>query len=179
MRTKVLSRFVPTVSRFEIRGLLLGLAAAATISSSAHAAIIVVTTGPYFTSLGTPLTLDATGSQSLSGTDLHFSWDFGDGTQSLSDTTNYQVSHTYFGYIGKLFNIKLTATSGIDGLESGTAVTSVTMVEEQNPMPPFPGPGPQPVSSVPEPATWAMMLLGFGGIGFAMRRRKSGVAQLT
>ena len=23
---------------------------------------------------------------------------------------------------------------------------------------------------VPEPATWAMMLLGFGGIGFAMRR---------
>ena len=25
---------------------------------------------------------------------------------------------------------------------------------------------------VPEPATWAMMLLGFGGIGFAMRRRR-------
>ena len=29
---------------------------------------------------------------------------------------------------------------------------------------------------VPEPATWAMMLVGFGGIGFAMRRRKSKVA---
>lgn len=27
--------------------------------------------------------------------------------------------------------------------------------------------------SVPEPATWAMMLVGFGGIGFAMRRRKA------
>ena len=26
---------------------------------------------------------------------------------------------------------------------------------------------------VPEPATWAMMLLGFGGIGMAMRRRRS------
>ena len=25
---------------------------------------------------------------------------------------------------------------------------------------------------VPEPATWAMMLLGFGGIGMAMRRRR-------
>jgi hypothetical protein len=24
---------------------------------------------------------------------------------------------------------------------------------------------------VPEPATWALMLLGFGGIGMAMRRR--------
>lgn len=29
--------------------------------------------------------------------------------------------------------------------------------------------------AVPEPATWAMMLVGFGGIGFAMRRRKSKV----
>lgn len=30
-------------------------------------------------------------------------------------------------------------------------------------------------AAVPEPATWAMMLVGFGGIGFAMRRRKSKV----
>lgn len=28
-------------------------------------------------------------------------------------------------------------------------------------------------SAVPEPATWAMMLLGFGAIGWAMRRRRS------
>ncbi len=31
-----------------------------------------------------------------------------------------------------------------------------------------PGPGP---GAVPEPATWAMMLLGFGGVGHALRRR--------
>jgi hypothetical protein len=29
------------------------------------------------------------------------------------------------------------------------------------------------VPGVPEPATWAMMLFGFGGVGFAMRRRKA------
>lgn len=29
-----------------------------------------------------------------------------------------------------------------------------------------------PPGAVPEPATWAMMLLGFGAIGFAMRRRR-------
>jgi len=35
-------------------------------------------------------------------------------------------------------------------------------------------------AAVPEPSTWAMMLLGFGGMGFAMRRRqKSGLAQIA
>jgi hypothetical protein len=28
------------------------------------------------------------------------------------------------------------------------------------------------VAAVPEPATWAMMLIGFGAVGFSMRRRK-------
>ena len=36
------------------------------------------------------------------------------------------------------------------------------------------------VAAVPEPATWAMMLLGFGGIGVAMRRRrKPALAQIA
>lgn len=32
-----------------------------------------------------------------------------------------------------------------------------------------------PTPSVPEPATWAMMLVGFGAVGFAMRRRSQQV----
>lgn len=32
-----------------------------------------------------------------------------------------------------------------------------------------------PTPSVPEPATWAMMLIGFGAVGFAMRRQKKGM----
>lgn len=37
----------------------------------------------------------------------------------------------------------------------------------------FPGTG----SGVPEPGTWAMMLLGFGAVGFSMRRRRQTTAQ--
>lgn len=37
------------------------------------------------------------------------------------------------------------------------------------------------VAAVPEPTTWAMMLIGFGGIGYSMRRRRksAAIAQLA
>jgi hypothetical protein len=35
------------------------------------------------------------------------------------------------------------------------------------------GPGAISVAAVPEPATWALMILGFGAVGGAMRRRQS------
>ena len=33
-----------------------------------------------------------------------------------------------------------------------------------------------PISAVPEPSTWAMLLLGFTGVGFTAYRRKSKAA---
>ena len=40
-------------------------------------------------------------------------------------------------------------------------------------------PGTWQVSAVPEPSTWAMMLLGFAGVGFMAYRRKRGGNALT
>lgn len=49
--------------------------------------------------------------------------------------------------------IVVRGTSGGDGAYSGTLAFSV--------------------SAIPEPASWAMMLLGFGAAGYALRRRRS------
>ena len=35
-----------------------------------------------------------------------------------------------------------------------------------------------PTAAVPEPSTWALMLLGFGAIGFSMRRRRKDVVRV-
>ena len=73
--------------------------------------------------------------------------------------SNYEVS-------GDTFNgIMLQVSGGQPGLTLGTI--------KQMSYEPFVGPG-----GVPEPSTWAMMLLGFGGIGMTLRRRRRSEAQL-
>ena len=65
-------------------------------------------------------------------------------TDTLSDTTIAQAS-------GETFTTLLAA-------DPGTLIRGVAFA---------------PVADVPEPSTWAMMILGFGGVGFMAYRRKS------
>jgi hypothetical protein len=54
------------------------------------------------------------------------------------------------------YRLTFNGTSTVAGADSGTVTIAAA-------------------GAVPEPATWAMMLLGFGGIGMAMRRRRKPV----
>lgn len=76
----------------------------------------------------------------------------------------------YTGWINSTYNIAdagdyilaFGVTNwGDDAYDSGLAFSGITVAG-------------QPVdNAVPEPGTWAMMLLGFGAVGFAIRRRKA------
>ena len=68
------------------------------------------------------------------------------------------------------------------GSDPGTIILSQPVVRFQNTSPVGSDVGqPSTVPGVPEPGTWAMMLLGFGAVGFAMRRRRQprALAQLA
>ena len=55
------------------------------------------------------------------------------------------------------------------------SITDLTVTVQGTVIQPPPPPPPPP--TVPEPSTWVTMLLGFGGVGIAMRlRRKAGIA---
>jgi hypothetical protein len=76
-------------------------------------------------------------------------------------------------YINLVFVNPLTST-GVDVLVPGTSVGSVVGSWECNNCDPRRGVvGGEAVSAVPEPSTWAMLLLGFAGIGSMAYRRKS------
>ncbi|MXO60727.1 PEPxxWA-CTERM sorting domain-containing protein [Altererythrobacter salegens] len=65
---------------------------------------------------------------------------------------------TEFGSLAPI-TMQLLNTLNITGYTGGSGTFAGTLTFSQ---------------AVPEPATWALMLLGFGAIGFAMRRRRVG-----
>lgn len=58
-------------------------------------------------------------------------------------------------------NVWLIAAGGVDGNFDGFKLSQIT------------------AAAVPEPTTWALMILGFGAVGFAMRSRRATVSKVS
>ena len=91
----------------------------------------------------------------------------GPGTYSLGAVFADGSDPNFFGGDGVL-----TSLAGVTFLASGYASggTLAFPGSEGTGSPAYIGPNAL-IGSVPEPATWALMILGFGGVGVAMRRR--------
>ena len=83
-----------------------------------------------------------------------------DFTSVTLNGVNFDLSPTGAAEFGSLSPIALmdTNTLVVRGVTSGAASFAGTLSFD--------------VAAVPEPATWALMLLGFGGVGLVLRRRK-------
>ena len=100
---------------------------------------------------------------------LSFLYDMGEGDPLLTYLTIKQANEDYaLFYNAGGFMDGTTYTFDLDAYFSAADFSHFTVYDHNTP-------------GVPEPATWAMMLMGFGATGFAMRRRRrsNGLAQLA
>jgi hypothetical protein len=121
--------------------------------------------------------------QTLALADLGFTWDGSTILQSFSNLAGGNPTFTpdLFGisYIGVHYGAGSGSPNGTAfyRIDAGSGISSLTL------NPPFPATsnllvyGTGTGGGVPEPATWAMMILGMAGVGAALRsRRRRGLA---
>ena len=137
------------------------------ISSDSTGAQPYQTTGNYLSVLGSGST-----SVTFSARDsFSFFWGSIDdyNTITLSDGTSYtgtQIASMFTG--GQSNGCQLQTNCNRYVTFTGTSLTGFTMASSSNSF------EITNISAVPEASTWAMMLLGFLGVGFLAYRRKSG-----
>lgn len=138
--------------------------AAVGLSTAAAAAVplAIVTSPTIVAPFGSTIYLDGSMSYSLDGNQLNFFWDLNNSTNAVD-----VLPANFFTQISALdyHTANLTVTNSVTG-EYSTASVLITLSAPS-------------ASAVPEPSTWAMMLMGFAGIGFAMRRRRVAVPQIA
>jgi hypothetical protein len=105
-------------------------------------------------------------------------------------SNSFTDTRTYTFKTNTIYNVSLNGylSSGLSGNIGGGTETMSAFIDPQffiaaNDPSPYtldfsPGIG-NSVDAVPEPSTWAMMILGFAGLGFMAYRRKSKPALLA
>ena len=141
-----------------------------------------LTTGLYQTSSGTIVMSNVSGDATtypLSGNNGYYfradqAVQFNPGANANPlDTGTVAVNQVPNGYGTITFTIDDHGTLGNDFAFSWAMTCANDVIQGQVDFPPF-----TRVGGVPEPSTWAMMILGFAGVGFiAYRRRESPAAR--
>ena len=99
----------------------------------------------------------------------------GSQTESTAVVTN--PSHGFTGWMGATLDFTATATSELLTLDGVGTCLAGSCGETESGAPPFALIDSVALNGVPEPSTWAMMLLGFAGLGYAgFRRRRTAVS---
>jgi hypothetical protein len=86
------------------------------------------------------------------------------GAPSIGDSITSSIAYSAVGIFFPFLQYSYTFVETRNNRDFTTTVTDGFF---------FPDPGQVTVAAVPEPATWAMMLLGFAGVGFVAYRRKA------
>ena len=121
-----------------------------------------VTSGDFATSRANILLTNLLTSQTVSYNPLcPFIGCLNDNTTTASGDIQNSQRLTFAQFAGLGFNAATNNTYRIDLSAGGNTVTSFAQLGT--------GAGP---GAVPEPATWAMMLIGFGAMGVSLRRRR-------
>jgi hypothetical protein len=98
------------------------------------------------------------------------------GSQMESTVTVTNPSHGFTGWMDATLHFTATATSELLTLDGVGTCLAGSCGETESGAPPFALIDSVALNGVPEPSTWAMMLLGFAGLGYAglrSRRRSS------
>lgn len=100
----------------------------------------------------------------------------GSQTESTAVVTN--PSHGFTGWMGATLDFTATSTSELLTLDGVGTCLAGTCGETESGAPPFALIDSVALNGVPEPSTWAMMLLGFVGLGYAglRNRRRSAIS---
>jgi hypothetical protein len=117
-------------------------------------------------SAGIPLTISRTGGGAFFLQSLAYATSFGHSASPISYTLNFAGGGSANGALslGEAFQtliVNANLSSIVLGASDGDNYTAIDNVNYT-------------LAAVPEPATWAMMVLGFGGAGALLRRRGGG-----
>lgn len=103
------------------------------------------------------------------------------GTSAINGLSGFQGSDNYFYKTGNFVDASGLGFTTVGGTSASLYFASSAQRYQLTTTSPFTSGYVTATATpaVPEPAVWATLMLGFGGVGFALRRRKAAIAAVS